>query len=136
MRPAPYRKRPEISEDSITFDIAAWLELALVGSGVAWTHFPAGEKRTAKTGAKLKRMGLKPGWPDFQFVVPVRIGQGTTGRYVGIEIKKKGGAQRASQKIVEAQLRNTGAYYHIAHNIPEVAEILTDHGVTLRARAV
>ncbi len=29
-----------------------------------WSHFPAGEARDARTGAKLKRMGAKAGWPD------------------------------------------------------------------------
>jgi hypothetical protein len=33
-------------------------------------HFPTGEKRDASTGAKLKRMGTKPGWPDLILVSP------------------------------------------------------------------
>lgn len=36
-----------------------------------WTHFPAGEKRNIKTAAKLKQMGLQPGWPDFLFISPL-----------------------------------------------------------------
>ena len=49
-----------------------------------WTHFPSGEtrgdhrvnpktgKRYSLTGARLKRMGTQPGWPDFQFFGPQR----------------------------------------------------------------
>jgi hypothetical protein len=35
-----------------------------------WTHFPAGERRDDVTGARLKRMGLMPGWPDFILIPP------------------------------------------------------------------
>lgn len=65
--------------------IAAYLELAWP-EHLPWTHFPAGEnrgdhvertdRRTGKTyryspaGARLKRMGLHPGWWDFQFILP------------------------------------------------------------------
>jgi hypothetical protein len=65
--------------------IAAYLDLAWP-EHLPWTHFPAGEnrgdhvtrkdRRTGKTyryspaGARLKRMGLKAGWWDFQFILP------------------------------------------------------------------
>lgn len=35
-----------------------------------WTHFPAGETRTDAAGARLKRQGLKQGWPDYLFLSP------------------------------------------------------------------
>src|ERR1700730_16231964 len=35
-----------------------------------WSHFPAGERRDVRTGARLKRMGLQRGWADFQLVSP------------------------------------------------------------------
>lgn len=52
----------------------------------AWTHFPSGEQRTEATGARLKRMGLTPGWPDYLFVSPdgrlhcLELKRGTKGR--------------------------------------------------------
>jgi hypothetical protein len=36
-----------------------------------WTHIPAGEVRDIRTAVKLKRMGTKPGWPDFVLIPPV-----------------------------------------------------------------
>jgi hypothetical protein len=42
----------------------------LARPGVLWSHFPSGESRDARTGAKLKHMGLQPGWPDFIIIVP------------------------------------------------------------------
>ena len=35
-----------------------------------YTHIPSGELRDKRTAAKLKAMGVKPGWPDFMFVGP------------------------------------------------------------------
>ena len=49
----------------------------------AWTHFPAGELRNDRTGAKLKAMGLQAGWPDLIFIAP-------DGRFHGLELKRPG----------------------------------------------
>ena len=55
-----------------------------------WTHFPAGEARDVRTGARLKRMGLRAGWPDFVMVAP-------GGRFHGLELKREG------EQLTEAQ---------------------------------
>lgn len=36
-----------------------------LSEGWRFTHIPNGELRSPATGARLKRMGLIPGWPDF-----------------------------------------------------------------------
>src|SRR5262245_22171146 len=38
--------------------------------GWRWSHFPAGEWRHPGTAAKLQRMGLQVGWPDFILLAP------------------------------------------------------------------
>ena len=48
-----------------------------------WSHFPAGERRDVITGARLKRMGLQRGWPDFVLVSP-------HGAFHGLELKRLG----------------------------------------------
>lgn len=55
-----------------------------------WTHFPAGERRDAKTGAKLKAMGLAAGWPDFILLLP-------NGQAGFIELKAADGAMSEPQ---------------------------------------
>jgi hypothetical protein len=35
-----------------------------------WTHLPFGEHREVITGARLKRMGTQPGWPDLILITP------------------------------------------------------------------
>lgn len=53
----------------------------------AWTHFPAGERRDDVTGARLKRMGLMPGWPDFILIAPAQ----SHPRPHFLELKRPGG---------------------------------------------
>ncbi|PCI53860.1 MAG: hypothetical protein COB36_11515 [Alphaproteobacteria bacterium] len=130
------RKPSAREEDSLSFMVAAWLELALRGTGVAWTHFPAGEKRTAATGAKLKKMGLHPGWPDYFFLIRMKIGFTVATVFIGIDLKSKTGTQSQTQKDVQAEIEAAGGYYYLARSIAEVAGYLKGHGVDLRARAV
>jgi hypothetical protein len=35
-----------------------------------WTHIPAGEPRDRRSAAKLKAMGMQPGWADFILIAP------------------------------------------------------------------
>jgi len=127
------RQSPEFI---LTRDVACWLDLALRGTGVAWTHFPAGEKRTVATGAKLKKMGLKPGWPDFIFLIPFNTRHSIKATFVGIEMKAGKGGQGATQKDVQAQIEAAGGYYYLARSIAEVGGLLIGHGVKIMARAV
>jgi hypothetical protein len=48
------------------------------------THLPMGELRTPATAGRLKRMGVKPGWPDFILLSP-------NGLAHFLELKRKGG---------------------------------------------
>jgi hypothetical protein len=58
--------------------------------GWQWTHIPLGEERSAITGARLKRMGAQPGWPDFILIGP----SGTPSpRPHFLELKRKGRGQ-------------------------------------------
>jgi hypothetical protein len=70
-----------------------------------WTHFPAGEKRDVRTGARLKRMGLQRGWPDFQLVSPA-------GQFYALELK------RAGEDLTEEQ--ETFRLWCIGRGIPHV----------------
>jgi hypothetical protein len=92
--PATHRADREIGPHEA---IASYLDLAWP-EHLPWTHFPAGELRDrverkradgstytfSPAGARLKRMGLKPGWHDFQFVLP-------NGQFACAEVKRIGG---------------------------------------------
>lgn len=75
--------------------------------GVLYTHVPNGGSRSgAREGAKLKRLGLKAGVPDYLiFDVPKRL----EARGIAIEMKRrKGGATSQAQQQWIADLRDRG----------------------------
>lgn len=52
-----------------------------VKPGWLWTAFPAGELRTKETAARVKRMGLNPGFFDLLLIDP-------NGRHYWLELKR------------------------------------------------
>ncbi len=77
-----------------------------------WTHFPAGEHRTAVTGARLKSFGLQPGWPDFILVSP-------RGQAYFMELKRIGGVLSESQESFRVWAIKLGIPYVVAHTLQE-----------------
>lgn len=57
--------------------------------GWRWSHFPAGEWRHPGTAARLKRMGLQVGWPDFILLAPHDAPQ-FPGKAHFLELKREG----------------------------------------------
>lgn len=94
---------------------------------VYWTAIPMGEKRSAITGARIKRMGGRAGAPDLFFVIK--------GIAHGLELKagpgaRTSGAQYASGKDwVEA-----GGQFAIAHGLDDALFVLESWGA-LKGRA-
>lgn len=62
-------KPPLAREFATHCAIADTLRVSLA-PGWLWTHFPSGEKRDTHAGARLKRMGLKPGFFDLLLIGP------------------------------------------------------------------
>jgi hypothetical protein len=87
-----------------------------------WTAFPAGEYRTAATGARLKRMGLKRGVSDFVFISP-------GGEFCGLELKRRGGRQSEAQVAFEAWCLAHGVTYAVADSYEAAVAILVSWGV-------
>lgn len=80
-RPTVTRSRGAVqTETSLHMQVEQYLRAAWP-SDLPYTHFPAGEKRDERVGGKLKKMGLKAGWPDFQFILP-------NGQAAFIELKR------------------------------------------------
>jgi hypothetical protein len=68
-----------------------------------WCHIPNGEVRDIRTAVKLKRMGTKPGWPDFILCPPA-------GQLHCLELKRLGETLSDAQE--DFQL------WCIRHNVP------------------
>lgn len=77
-------------------------------------HIPNGGRRDAKTGAMLKRMGVKAGVPDLCLPVP-------KGQYhaLYIELKTKTGKTRESQNEWIEELQKYGNMVVVCHGAEE-----------------
>jgi hypothetical protein len=99
-----------------------------------WTHLPFGEHRSAKTGARLKRMGTKRGWPDFILFAPREHkveGQKylrAYGRVYCLELKRKGAKLSDEQKNLMFSLIGKGHSYDVADNFADALTILKRWG--------
>ena len=87
-----------------------------------YTHLPLGEYRGPVTGGRLKRMGVTPGWPDFQFF---HVG----GKVCFIELKRRGGRASEAQKDIAFHVMRAGHGYLLTDNFNDVLGALKDWGV-------
>jgi hypothetical protein len=128
----PATLRPKVKEVSLHMSAAAFLRRAWP-EHLPWSHFPAGERRDAKTGAKLKAMGLAPGWPDFIFVLP-------NGQAAFLELKAPDGQLSDNQIEFRDRVLALHCGYATARSLDEVERTLSRwldaYGLKLRARTV
>jgi hypothetical protein len=69
--------------------------------GWIFTHIASGEKRDQVTAARLKRMGVTPGFPDLVFFGPC-------GEVCAIELKAKAGRLSEHQAAIKRHLEQAG----------------------------
>lgn len=89
--------------------------------GVIWFHPPNGEARSARTGAKLKAMGVKAGVPD---LVVVRPG----GIVYFLELKAPKGSLSPAQRAFRAACEDNGIPYAVAVTPEAVETVLRGWG--------
>jgi hypothetical protein len=82
-----------------------------------YSHFPAGEWRHPATAGRLKRMGVTPGWPDFQFFH-------CRGPVAFLELKRKGEELSDDQQALAFHLIRAGHGYALADNFRDALEVL------------
>lgn len=120
MRKPPVMRGESVdrSETSIHMEVERYLRHAWP-EDLPYTHFPAGEKRDERTGGKLKRMGLKRGWPDFQFILP-------NGQAAFIELKRPRKGRASDVQIdLRQQLVSLRCGYAICRSVEEVETAVT-----------
>jgi hypothetical protein len=142
VRAAPFRlTSPVIPEQELHESVAA-LCRQLVAPPAVWAFYPAGGVQLAPfQAAKLARMGLQRGWPDFLFL--------HDGKLRGIELKANKGklsktrigrTRSGAPRILEGQdevfprLEAAGMTIEIARSVDEVLSQLAAWGVPLRGR--
>lgn len=123
------RARRKSPERALHMTVEAFLRRAWP-EHLPYTHFPAGELRDDKTAGKLKAMGLKPGWPDFIFIMP-------NAQTAFVELKAAGGDLSDVQHALRRHLVKVGCGYAICRSVDEVESTLTRwlaaYGLKLRA---
>jgi len=111
---------PRMPESAIHEGIAKLLEVA-APRRVLWWHTPNGEKRDKVTAAILKRMGTKPGIPDFLLY------DTSTGYLYAMEVKAKDGHLSESQSAWMEHFTNspTGRYA-VARSVDDAIQIMQE----------
>ena len=99
---------------------------AVLPKTVLWSHFPAGENRSAITGSRLKRMGTARGWPDYLLI--------HDGGLLAIELKAPKGRQSSEQMAFAESLVERGGQYAIARSLDDVDAALALAGIHTRER--
>jgi hypothetical protein len=89
--------------------------------GVEWTHFPAGELRTAATAGKLARMGVQRGWADFQLFH-------ADGRVMFLEVKRPGGKLSPDQNRIANHLKRAGHQFEMVDSTQAAIAVLVSWG--------
>ena len=112
-------------ERDLHFALADFLAVALPADAVAY-HPANGELRDRATAAKLVKMGVRPGVPDFAIV--------HDGRALFLELKAASGRLSVEQRAMHAALAGAGAEVAVVRSIEDTVEVLASWGVPLRAR--
>lgn len=90
-----------------------------------WTHFPSGEQRTARTGGRLRKMGLKKGWPDFVLIDP-------HGRHHWMELKRGRSPLTVEQDNFKVECIARGIPHAVARSLDEALQVLAAWGAIRR----
>ena len=93
-----------------------------INRGWEWTHIGHGELRSPGAAARLKRMGLRPGFPDFIFVGPRHS-------VVWLELKREGGRLSEDQARIAKHLIASGFPYLCTDSLKDAVATLCDLGV-------
>ena len=105
------RTDPDLpSEYQECIALAKWLDR----HGVLYTHVPLGGRRDRKEAMILKKIGTKPGIPDYLVLnFPV----------CAIEMKRRrGGSLSAVQRSMHGKLRAAGWHVIVAHGADQAVE--------------
>lgn len=90
-------------------------------AGWLWSHFPAGEHRDERTGARLKRMGLKKGWSDFVLIDPA-------GQHYWMELKRGQADLTPEQEAFRDTLTARGVPHAVVRSFDDAIRQLTAWG--------
>jgi len=97
--------------------------------GWIWTHLPMGERRDAVTGARLKRMGVQPGWPDLLLIPPA--GPKFWQRPHYLELKRRGGKLTEHQAGFALWCKLNGCPHEVCDSYDAAVKTLKQWGALM-----
>jgi hypothetical protein len=97
--------------------------------GWIWTHLPMGERRDAVTGARLKRMGTQPGWPDLLLIPPLLGGDKARPHF--LELKRRGGRLTEHQAGFALWCKLNDCPHEVADSYEAAVKILQAWGALM-----
>jgi hypothetical protein len=110
---------PEFSMQAMLADILSkWMS-----RDWRYTHIPLGEYRADATAARLKRMGVIAGWPDFILLSPKPRSLAHF-----LELKRRGGTLSDSQELFAAYCTEHGYPFACVDRFDDAVNILKQWG--------
>lgn len=118
------------AEDELQRAIVKWLRYAL-RPDVRFCHVPNGGKRRRIEAAKLKGLGVEPGWPDLSFAWgEVQFSScRAASRSAFIEVKFASGRLSTAQLDFQLWCRQNGIPHAVARSLDEVTAAVRSWGI-------
>lgn len=116
MANAPTRRRPHYLEDRLQMACKYWFDCQYPQYRLLLHHSPNEGllMKHDRDGAKRKAMGMRPGFPDFIFLLPNRQHP-----YLALELKSEKGRQSDHQKEYQQAVEQAGGKYVIVRSLDE-----------------
>ena len=116
MANAPMRRRPRYLEDKLQMACKYWFDCQYPQYRLLLHHSPNEGllMKHDRDGAKRKAMGMRPGFPDFIFLLPNRVYP-----FLALELKSEKGRQSDHQKEYQLAVEQAGGKYVIVRSLDE-----------------
>lgn len=111
-------------EDAIQTAVVAYLDLVLIPP--AFCVHVANNPRSKVDGPRLKRLGLRKGFPDLLVFTPEKI--------IALEVKAEKGTVSPEQMVMHSNLRMNHVDIAVVRSVDETEKVLKWFGIETRAR--
>lgn len=116
------RKHQGHAEDDLQMQCVTWFRLQFPKFARLLHHSPNGGRRNAREGARFKKMGVQPGFPDLVLLVASQDCHG-----LFIELKSATGRQEDSQKEYQELVEAQGYRYVLVRTLDQFRAAINDY---------
>lgn len=110
------------AEDDLQMQCVTWFRLQFPKFARLLHHSPNGGRRNAREGARFKKMGVQPGFPDLVLLVASQDCHALL-----IELKSATGRQEDSQKEYQALVEAQGYRYALVRSFDEFKKLIENY---------